>query len=58
MTVIRQDVSDTYGQRGANENGFIPRIIENNYPSLSREQPLNQLRLPFVYSQISIGDFP
>lgn len=36
---------------------FIPRIIGNNYPSLSWEQPLSQLRLPFVYSQISIGDF-
>lgn len=35
---------------------FIPRIIGNNYP-LSWEQPLSQLRFPFVYSQISIGDF-
>lgn len=58
MIVIRQDVSDTCGQRGANENGFLPWITENNYPSLSWEQPLSQLRLPFVSSQISIRDFP
>lgn len=48
----------TCGQRGANESGFIPRLMENNYPFPSWDQPLSRLGLPFVYYQISYGDFP
>lgn len=60
MIVIRQDVSDTCGQRGANENGFYPglqKIIillsHERAPSANWDSPLSTLKSASEISHFS-----